>query len=149
MYTSILKTTLLDKEGTLRLDWRQGNENLEHESIEVDTPALSSEETSSMAMVATTFDKSRGLILVASLNLPKDAGSPKRGLYIECKTNAGCAILLDSRSVPELGLLNSDDTIFETTHHVDRKIVFGRPARFCLLLKYPGVEFYLHDICVG
>lgn len=159
VYFSPLKTAMLDEEGTLRLRWWKGNEKMKHKQIHVESPpgmphgedACSGEPSGkiSITMLDESFDANRGLILEGTLNLPEDAKSPRRGVFVECETDPGSAILLDCQGVAELGSLNRNGTGFAVTHQVDREMTFGQPVAFRLLLKFRILEFYLDDIYIG
>ena len=159
VYFSPLKTAVLDEEGTLRLGWWQGNEKMKHEQLDVKTPGKAagsarphvhgSEQIPSITMLGTIFNRNRGLILEGALILPDNSKSPKRGLYIECETDPGSAVRLDSGGIAELGSLNRDGSGFQLAHRIDREMYFGSTAAFRLLLKYRILEFYLDDIFIG
>jgi len=142
-----LKSTIIDKKGTLRLGWWKGNEKMKHVPVKVQLPSGEPSKKTSIAMLGNTFDVKRGLILEGTIKLPT-VGQPRRGLYIQCTTDSGSAILIDSNGKAELGSMKSDGSGFKAEKRVDRDMVFGRPATLRLLLKQSLLEFYLDDILI-
>ena len=148
VYFSPLKSAILDDEGTLRLGWWKGNEKMKHEPIKVQLPGGEPGKRTPIAMLGNTFDAKRGVILEGTLKLPEDAGSPRRGLYIEYGPDSGSAILIDTIGAAELGSIKSDGSGFKSEKQVNREMQFGRPAAFRLLLKHSMLEFYIDDILI-
>jgi hypothetical protein len=120
---------------------------MKHEPVEVQLPGGEPGEKTPIVMLGNTFDTERGVILEGTLKLP-DAGSPRRGLYIEYGPGSGSAILIDTIGAAELGAMKSDGSGFKSEKQVHREIQFGRPAAFRLLLKHSMLEFYLDDILI-
>ncbi len=148
VYFAPLKSTVLDGEGTLRLGWWKGNEKLKHEPVAVQPPAKGEQAGPPIPMLQTTFDVDKGIILEGTLALPSSRDSKRKGLYVECGSGGGAAVLLASDGAAELGTIQSDGTGFKVIKAVDREMQFGEPARFRLLLKYSMIEFYLDDILI-
>ena len=148
VYFAPLKSTIVDKEGTLRLGWWKGNEKLKHKPIEVKPSAKEEKSDIPIAMLQNTFDADRGIILEGTIALPPPEDSNRRGLYVECGPDSGVGILVASGGAVELGTMKSDATEFKVVKSVDREIQFGRPAKFRLLLKYSLIEFYLDDVLI-
>ena len=140
-----LKAAAVDAAGTFRLGWWKGNETMKHASVEVQ-PAP--EGDAPIAMLGNTFDVEGGLILEGVLALPTQKGAPRRGLYIECGADSGSAILINTAGLAELGSMKADGSGFKAVKRVDRKMAFGTPAAFRLLLRDSLLEFYLDDILI-
>ena len=81
------------------------------------------------------------------LVLPSE-GRPSRGLYVECEPGSGAAILIRSDGSAELGDIRADGAGYKVTFSEDRKMAFGQPAKFRLLLQQSLLEFYLDDILI-
>jgi hypothetical protein len=148
VYFAPLKSTVVDEEGTLRLGWWKGNEKLKHEPVGVQPPTKGEQAGPPIAILQTTFDVDKGIILEGTLALPPSKEAKRRGLYVEYGSGDGVGVLLDSDGAAELGTIQSDGTGFKVIKGVDREMEFGKPARFRLLLKYSVIEFYLDDILI-
>jgi hypothetical protein len=148
VYFGLLKSTMIDEEGTLRLGWWKNNEKLKHQAVEVQVPAGDGQRSGPIAMLGNTFDTERGVILEGSLRLPKNEDSPRVGLYIAWGSDQGSAILLNSRGVTELGPIGPDGTGFKMEKQVNREMSFRQPAAFRLLLAHSLLEFYLDDVLI-
>jgi len=148
VYFGTLKSTVLDKEGTLRLAWWKGNEKMKAEPLEVRPPAAGAGNDAQIAMLQTPLDVDKGVILEGTLALPETQDQPRRGLYVECGKDGGAAILVNAAGAAELGTMRADGSGFKAEKGVDRERAFGTPARFRLLLKQSLLEFYLDDILI-
>ena len=156
-----LKDVRIDKEGTLRLGWWKGNEKMKHHAIKLEQ---ADDTSKTVVMLGNSFDVKDGTILEGILRLPKDAGAPRSGLYIECVNNQGAGVLVDHAGVAELSSMQADGTVLKIEElknrkkrkkrknldlkHVDREMSFSSPARFRLILKGSLMEFYLDDILI-
>ena len=138
-----LKTANVDEQGTLRLGWWKGNEKMKHRAIHVHVP----NESGAIAMVDGTFNIADGLIIEGVLHLPGN-NEDRRGLYVACTGDVGAAVMLDGAGKAEIGPIQPDGTGFRAEEKVDREMVFGRPARFRLLVKHSLIEFYLDDVLI-
>jgi len=145
VYFAPLKHAVVDREGTFRLGWWEGNEKMKHERIKVNVPTAGN---GSIMLLDNTFDVGLGLILEGELMLPESDGSPLRGLYIGCGEESGAAILVGAKGIAELGPMKADGSDFKAEKKVDRETTYGKPAKFRLLLKYSLLEFYLDDILI-
>ncbi|MFV2069326.1 MAG: LamG-like jellyroll fold domain-containing protein, partial [Pirellulales bacterium] len=143
VYFGLLKSAVVDDEGTLRLGWWNGNETMKHEAVRVELPTG---RDARVAMMETTFDVTQGVILEGTLTLPETTDVPRRGLYIECGQDSGAAVLLDHRGVAELGPMQADGSGFKMEKRVDREMQFATPASFRLVLKGSLLEWYLDDV---
>jgi len=148
VYFGTLKATVLDEEGTLRLAWWKGNEKMKAEPLDVRPPAAGAGTDARVAMLQTTFDADKGMMLEGTLALPETEDQPRRGLYIECGKDIGAAILLNAAGAAELGPVRADGSGFKAEKTVDREMAFGKPAKFRLLLEHSLLEFYLDDILI-
>lgn len=146
VYFGTLKATVLDGEGTLRLGWWPGNEELKDQAVEVEPPPLRSLAAPAVATLASQFDTGHGLILEGTLQLPVSPDSPPVGLFVAHGHDAGTAILVQAGGLTELGPMRADGTGFKAEHRIDREWKFGPTVRFRLLLKGSLLEFYLDDL---
>jgi len=155
-----LKAAVVDAEGTLRLAWWKGNEKMKHEPVAVTlspvkpsaakrgSPKPGDPNPRGPIMLANTFDTKAGVILEGTLALPEKRGMPRRGLYIECGSGRGAAVLINAAGQAELGPMRPDGTGFRAEKKVDREMAFSAPATFRLLLEGSLLEFYLDDILI-
>lgn len=141
----LLKGTSFDAEGTLRLTWWPGNEELKHKPVTV--PALTAGGKGPIRMLSRKFDIASGLVLEGKLQLPAPLGA-QRGLYIEHGKGVGTAILFTCEGRAELGSVAADGTGFKAEKTVDREMSFGDSPRFRLLLKGALLEVYLDDVLI-
>lgn len=149
VYFGLLKQTVLDDEGTMRLGWWKGNEKMKHESVDIRIPAPDHRAPGkNIVMLDETLNIDRGVILEGSLELPFSNDSSPNGLYIEYGENQGAAILVGFDGVAELGAVQADGSEFETEMQVNREMSLGKEASFRLLLKHYLLEFYLDDILI-
>jgi hypothetical protein len=144
VYFGLPKQAVVDNEGTLRLGWWKGNEKMKRERVDV---KLSDQNTDkSIVMLENIFDTDKGLIMEGTLIISEDK-IPK-GLYIECVGNQGSAILVGANGVTDFGTIQADGSGFASEKHVDREMIFGKSAKFRLLLKHSLLEFYLDNILI-
>lgn len=146
VYFGLLKSAIVDDEGTLRLGWWKGNETLKQKPVEVKMPEKRTE--GQIIMLENVFDTNRGVIIEGTLSIPDSNNISSVGFYIECVGNQGSAIMVGANGVTELGSMQIDSLGFISEKHVDREIAFSRTARFRLLLKHSLIEFYLDDILI-
>ncbi len=148
VYMGLLKQTIVDAEGTLRLGWWKGNDKLKQQSTAVNTPGASGTEAP-VLMLEDAFDVTHSLILEGELLLPPSGfEARRRGLYIEYAADSGLAILFDAEGRAEFGLLKSDGSNYKVEHRVDRETTFSRRAHFRLVLEHCLLEVYLDDILI-
>lgn len=145
VHMGLLKRAVVDAAGTVRLAWWPGNDALKGEAVETAAPEAGA--PSPIAMLAGNFDAEDGVVMEGDLVLPS-AGRPGRGLYVECEPGSGAAVLIRSDGSAELGDIRADGAGYKVTFTEDRKIAFGRPAKFRLLLQQALLEFYLDDILI-
>lgn len=131
----------VDGEGTLRLCWWRGNENMKRAAVPLVAPAPSA---SPVAMLGNTLDVAGGVILEGTLALP-GAGT-LTGLYIECEEGQAVAIVLSSDGTVQVGPIGPDATGFMPDKKANRDVAFGRSVAFRLLLEHSLLQFYLHDV---
>ena len=147
VYFGTLKSASLDGEGTLRLAWWQGNEKLKREPVEVKAPEAG-EGGAPARMLGNEFDADGGLVLEGAVSLPAGAAAERPGLYLECSTGRGAAILMGRGGVCEMGPISADGSGFKREKRVDRETTFATPARFRLLLKGSLAELYLDNVLI-
>ena len=69
----------MDKEGTLRLAWWEGNEKLKGKAVALKTPALEN----APAMLEPQFDVESGFVLEGTLQIPAEGTPQPPGIYLE------------------------------------------------------------------
>ena len=148
VYFGTLKRAVLDKEGTLRLAWWEGNEKLKTKAVDVKLPEKPKRGGSPITMLANALDTDGGVVVEGTLALPSARRIKARGLYVERGQERGAAILVSAGGVSELGPMAADGSGFRCEKRVDRQMPFGKTARFRLLLKHSLLEFYLDDILI-
>jgi len=148
VYFAPLKAAVLDDEGTLRLGWWKGNEKMKHEAVAVTLPPAGELGKTVPAMLGNTLDVEKGVILEGELALPEQKGQRRRGLYIECGTGSGAAVLVNAAGQFEVGPMKADGSGFRAEKKIDREMTFAKPGRFRLLVRRSLMEFYLDDILI-
>jgi len=148
VYFGLLKSTVVDGEGTLRLGWWKGNEKLKDGATVVELPRPAAKADSPIAICDKMLDADAGALLEGRLTLPAATDAKPVGLYISCGKDQGSAILVYAGGRSELGVMKADGTGFRAEKRVDRQMDFGRTPAFRLLLKHSLLEFYLNDILI-
>ncbi|MHC4561550.1 MAG: glycoside hydrolase family protein [Planctomycetota bacterium] len=146
VFMAPIKRAVMDDAGVVRLAYWPANDALKGDPIAVAAPS-EAPAGQAAAMLDTSFDTEQGFILEGDLTLPTDGQQP-RGLYIECAPGIGAAILASPDGSVQLGSANADGAGWELTFTEDRKVAFGQPAHFRLLLQHALLEFYLDDILI-
>ena len=149
VYMGTLKRAAVDKEGTLRLGWWEGNEKLKNEAVEVKLPRVAQPPSAVVPQrLDTDFDLASGIILEGILPLPVADDARPSGLYIEHGNGVGTAILVRADGVAEIGPMAADGSGFKAENRINREMDFGPAPRFRLLLKHSLLEFYLGDVLI-
>ncbi len=148
VYFGLLKSTLIDDEGTLRLGWWKGNQRLKDGAARVEVSQPAAKAGSPIAMLDGTLGVEAGVILEGRITLPPAEGAKSVGLYIASGKDQGSAILVHAGGRSELGPMKADGTGFRAEKTVDRQMDFGRTPTFRLLLKRSLLEFYLGDVLI-
>jgi len=143
----LLKTTVFDHEGTLRLGWWKRYEALKHEPVDVALPSGHTD-ANAIVLVERNLDTRRGLILEGTIALPASADAGPVGVYIEDEPGTGTAILVGAGGVTELGPMRADGGEWKVEQRVDREWEFGPSVRFRVIVKGALVEFYLDDLLI-
>jgi hypothetical protein len=155
VYFGLLKRAAVDREGTMRLGWWEGNEKLKHGPLDVKPPAATAAGRKP-AMLESVFDADAGLILEGTFASGSPVAPAKEGqgagevagLYIEHGKNAGTALLIGPDGVVRIGPMQPDGSGFKAENQIDRQASFGPAPRFRLVLKGPLLEFYLNDVLI-
>jgi hypothetical protein len=139
-----LKKAIVDREGTLRLVWWEGNEKLKKHPVPTRVAPAAAP---GIAMLQDAFDTACPLVLEGKIRLPASPAEPPAGLYLEHAAGTGTAILVGPNGVTQFGAIQANGTAFKATDRVDRELPFGPTADFRLLLdpKHSLLEFYLND----
>ena len=148
VYFGLLKTAVVDDEGTLRLGWWKGNEKLKDNADVMTLSKSTAKAGSSIAMLGETLDADAGVILEGRLTLPVSKDAAPVGLYVSCGENHGSAILVYADGHCEFGEISADGSQWDVVNRVDREMDFGPVPTFRLLLKESLLEFYLNDILI-
>jgi hypothetical protein len=143
----LLKSTVLDKDGTLRLGWWKGNEKLKGraKARKVSRPANTD---APIAMLVDTLNTDSGIIMEGRIKLPEAGTGKFAGLYISCDADHGSAIRIHAGGRAELGDVKADGSGFKAVKKVDREMEFGPKPEFRLIMKQSLLEFYLNDILI-
>lgn len=130
-YFAPLKKAVVDKEGTLRLMWWEGNEAIKGRLLPV-----------SGGNPDGIYEVGRGVIFEGDMALPGV-------ISIGCENNARTEIRISTEGITEVGYTNEESTEFICEETVDREVPFGRTVNFRLLLKGTMLEFYLNDMLIA
>jgi hypothetical protein len=147
IHLGLLKRAVVDAEGTLRLAWWPGNEKLKHQPIAVQLTAGAAGGPP-IAMLKNDLPADDGVILEGPLPQSNGKSGQSPGLYVECGSQDGIAILARAGGVVDFGPMKADGSGFQPDLHVDRDLSFGSTARFRLVLKRWLLEFYVDDILI-
>ena len=150
-YMTPMKRALVDKEGTLRLAWWEGNEKLKGEAVAVKTPALKN----ALAMLEPQIDVESGFVLEGTLQIPA-AGTPQPpGIYLESGEKLPTVVRVLHNGISQIGTVKQDGSDFQPRQaqavwcglaQIDREMPFGPTAHFRLLVRRGMLEFYLDDV---
>jgi hypothetical protein len=138
-----LKRAVVDAEGTLRLKWWPGNDQLRQHPVEIRVPQAAA--GLRPVFCGNRWETEKGLILEGTVAVPGAEAAAPVGLFIEHESAAGLAILVRARGVVEIGSWQGDGADWKLENRVDRQVEYGPTARFRLLLKGAVFEFYLDD----
>ena len=143
VYAAPFTRAVVDEEGTLRMCWWPGNENMKRSTVPLAAPEPSA---SPVLMLKNAFDAAGGVILEGTLALPAAGSASLTGLYIECGNGEAVAIAVSPDGSVQVGPIRPDGTDFRPDKKADREFAFGRQVRFRLLLEHSLLQFYLGDI---
>ena len=147
VYFGLLKSTILDAEGTLRLGWWKGNEKLKEGARRIQVPDPKAKPGKAIALFPESFNATDGLILEGRFAMPAPGAEPV-GLYIAQDEESGTAIRVHPDGHCDLGEVAADGSGFKAVKTVDREMDFGSAPAFRLLLRESLLEFYLNDILI-
>ena len=156
VYFAPLKRAVVDRDGTLRLAWWEGNEKLKHRAIPVTPAQAPLPGAPAVFPLDPTFDVGQGVIVEGSIKVPQSRPGPpgkgpdkqvgQSGLCVVCAGGQRIAIFVGPRGVTQIGPLAGDGSGFTVEQRVDREMPVGTSARFRLLVKHSLLEFYLDDV---
>ncbi len=147
IFMGLLKQAFVDAEGTMRLHWWKGNDQLKLQRVEAVVP-VSDTSNEPVLILDNSFNTSDGLILEGSILLPPSAYAARRGLYIEYASDQGVTVLFDSQGRAEISQVNYNGSICKTELRADREMSYESPARFRLVLQHSLAEFYLDNVLI-
>jgi hypothetical protein len=148
VYFGVLKTAVVDTDGTLRLGWWSGNEKLKNGTPVLTLPGLIVKEDSLINILDKKLNIEGGIIVEGLLELPESKNPDPAGIFISCGEDSGSAIRIYSGGRCEFGEMNSNGTGWDAVISADRGMDFGPQSRFRLLLKGSLLEFYMNDILI-
>jgi len=148
VYFGLLKSAIVDSEGTLRLGWWNGNEKLKNGTPVLTLSGLIEKEDSSINMIDAKFDSEGGIIIEGLLTMPESKNSNPVGIFISCGEDSGSSVRVYAGGRCEFGEMNADFSGWDAVISVDREMDFGLQSRFRLLLKGSLMEFYMNDILI-
>jgi len=148
VYLGLLKSAVVDEQGTLRLGWWKDNEKLKKDATALPISKPDVTAGTPVTMLGETFDVGAGIILEGRLALPPSAEDAPSGIYISYDENSGSAIRVGAGGRCEIGEMNADGSGWNPENLVDREMDFGTAPTFRLLLKKSVLEFYLNDILI-
>jgi|SanBayMetagenome_1026888.scaffolds.fasta_scaffold00571_6 hypothetical protein len=148
VYLGLLKSAVVDVQGTLRLGWWKGNEKLKDDAtvLPISKPTVTA--GPHVTLLGETFDVGAGIILEGRLAMPASAEAAPAGIYISYGEATGSAIRVHAGGRCEIGEMNADGSDWNPENLVDREMDCGTAPTFRLLLKKSVLEFYLNDILI-
>jgi hypothetical protein len=126
-----MKRAVVDKGGTLRLGWWEGNEALKGEEVEVSAP----------------FDMERGLVIEGAMAGVGLLGSGGAGVYV-WDGQKGTAIYLRPPRTVEFGPMERDGVWDTPDDWIDREVKCGETPTFRLLVRWSMAELYVNDVFI-
>jgi hypothetical protein len=148
VYFGLLKSAVVDTEGTLRLGWWNGNEKLKNGAPVLKLSRQIVKEDSSINMLHEKLNSDGGIIIEGLFALPESPDSNPAGIFISIGEANGSSIRIHAGGRCEFGEMNIDGTGWDAVISVDREMDFGLQSRFRLLLKGSLLEFYINDILI-
>lgn len=162
IYFAPLQKALVDREGTLRLTYWEGNEKLKNTAIKL-IPADKLElNYLNICMFENVFNINTGIVLEGNIPLISDLGEDKDehnfdtyfkdkklfGLYFEFEKKRGSYIIAGRNGVTELGLMNIESQSMRREWKIDREMELDEQESFRILFKDSLLEFYIHDVLI-
>ena len=150
MWFAPLKRGVVDSQGTLRMAYWEGNEELKGRRLDPKTAIGHVGANSGIALSAERLNLERGLVLEAVVQLPADDAS-RAGLYLETDPrDRGVCLLAGRNGVVEFGSVKSDGSDFtlDADGRWDRELRFGATCRLRLFLRHSMLELYLDDVLI-
>jgi hypothetical protein len=147
IFMGLLKRAVVDPEGTLRLSWWGGNEQLKVKRNKIEIP-VSVDLADAVSMLDSRYNSAEGMILEGTIKLPSSMYEARKGLFIEYGLDQGMAILLDSQGRAEICQLNHSGSNSKMDLKVDREMDFAVLAKCRLVLQNSLAEFYLDEVLI-
>jgi hypothetical protein len=147
IFMGLLKRALVDAEGTMRLSWWNGNDQLK-QARDRTLVHVSEPSDAAVMMLDHQFNTNTGLTLEGSILLPPSVYAARRGFFIEYGPEQGVAVLLDSQGRVEICEANYSGSISRMELRTDREKTYACPARFRLVMQHSLAEFYLDELLI-
>ena len=150
-YMAPLKRAHVDREGTLRFAWWQGNEALKGDPLGTRLKREERPESPLPALFNQRFDLRRGTILEGVVEFPESPAAPVPGLLIESEEETASAIRFLSASATVGGSIKPDGSGFtaDAQQQVDRELPAKSRVRFRLLLRRDLLELYFDNVLMN
>jgi len=141
-----LKRALVDRDGTLRLAWWEGNQVLKGIQKDVKLNRQNGGNNNRPVFPNETFDMQRGTIIEGNIKFSPNAAEESPGICFESPNGGYNAIRLLSSSATAAGKISVDGTGFLPDQEIDRDMPLRKTANFRLLARHDIIEFYMDDI---
>jgi hypothetical protein len=151
VYMAPLKRAQVDREGTLRFAWWQGNEALKGEVLETRLSREAGPSGTLPAFFNGCVDLRRGVIVEGIMEFPGASAGAIPGLLIESQDGTASAIRFLSASTTSGGSIQSDGSGFaaDPQQQTDRELPAKPRVRFRLLLRRDLLELYFDDVLMN
>jgi hypothetical protein len=151
VYMAPLKRAHVDREGTLRFAWWQGNEALKGEVLETRLNREAGPKSTLPAFFNGCVDLRRGVIVEGIVEFPEAPAAPVPGLLVESEEGTASAIRFLSASATVGGSIEPDGSGFtaDVQQQVDRELPTKSPVRFRLLVRRDLLELYFDNVLMN
>lgn len=151
VYVAPLKRAQVDREGTLRFAWWQGNEALKGEVVETRLNRKAEAISTLPDFLSHRADLRRGVIVEGIVEFPGASAAAVPGLLIETQDGTASAIRFLSASGTSVGSIQPDGSGFtaDPQQRVDRELPDNPRFRFRLLLRRDLLELYFDDVLMN
>ena len=144
VHFGLLKKAVVDKEGTLRMGYWEGNEKYKGSSIPI--KASKQDFNRRINFIDATLNLNEGLIL--ECNFPSTLQDDKSSIYFSLSDTNGLSISLNSKGKVEFGITNLDGSVYKSLESINREINFSSKPLLKLFIKQSFLELYIDDILI-
>lgn len=138
VYSGPLKAVEVDKEGTLRLKWWNGNEKIK--AIEIANSTR--EGGASLKLLTEKLDLSHTYVMEGTVETTQNAIAS--AIYFELENSQGRCLRFTNNAV-QFGEIKADGSDFKALQTSNRDLDMGAAKTFRLVFRHDMVELYVND----